>query len=95
MEFFKRKTEIPEEQKQELLGRVEKALAGKLKISEKELTPHARFKEDLSFESFDTIEATIALEEEFSIEIPDEDAEKLLTIDDVVRYLYTRRSKQN
>ena len=51
------------------------------------VTPEARLKEDLNADSLDAIELTMALENEFNISISDEDAEKLLTVGDVVAYI--------
>jgi len=51
------------------------------------MTVEASFVDDLGADSLDTVELVMALEEEFGIEIPDEDAEKLLTVEDVVKYI--------
>ena len=51
------------------------------------MTPEAKFIEDLGADSLDTVELIMALEEEFSIEVPDEQAEKLLTVGDVIKYI--------
>jgi acyl carrier protein len=58
-----------------------------LGVDESEVTPQASFVDDLGADSLDTVELVMALEEEFGIEIPDEDAEKLLTVEDVVKYI--------
>jgi acyl carrier protein len=60
--------------------RVKKIIAEQLGVEEDEVTPEASFVEDLGADSLDTVELVMALEEEFSIEIPDEDAEKILTV---------------
>ncbi len=52
-----------------------------------QVTPEAKFIEDLGADSLDTVELVMALEEEFGIEIPDEQAEKLLTVGDVIKYI--------
>jgi acyl carrier protein len=93
MTFFKKKLEIPELQKQEFIQRIKQALTEKIKRVECELEPKTHFKEDLNFDSLDSVEAEMALEEEFNIEIPDEDAEKFLTVADVVEYLYIKLGK--
>jgi len=80
-------------EKQEFFNRAVKAMSKKSKIPEEKLKFHARFTEDLGFKSLDTIEATIALEEEFDIQIPDEDAEKFLTVEDVIECLYSKLRK--
>ena len=58
-----------------------------LKAKEDALKPEARFVEDLGADSLDTVELVMALEEEFGIEIPDEDAEHILTVGKLVDYL--------
>ena len=76
--------------RQEILNRLKKALLQEFKISERAVKPWARFKEDLNIDSLGSIWALIAIEEEFGIEIPEDAAEKFLTIENVVEYLYTR-----
>jgi acyl carrier protein len=51
------------------------------------VTPEAKFIEDLGADSLDTVELIMALEEEFGVEVPDEQAEKLLTVGDVMKYI--------
>ena len=58
-----------------------------LKAKEDALKPEARFIEDLGADSLDTVELVMALEEEFGVEIPDEDAERILTVGKLVDYL--------
>src|SRR5574340_1770892 len=65
--------------------RVKKIIAEQLGVEEDEVTPEASFVEDLGADSLDTVELVMALEEEFSIEIPDEDAEKILTVGKIGR----------
>ena len=65
--------------------RVKKIIAEQLGVEEEEVTLEAHFVEDLGADSLDTVELVMALEEEFEIEIPDEDAEKILTVASVVR----------
>jgi len=52
-----------------------------------EVTPQASFIDDLGADSLDTVELVMALEEEFNIEIPDEDAEKIATVGDAIKYI--------
>ena len=52
-----------------------------------QITPEAKFIEDLGADSLDTVELVMALEEEFGNEIPDEEAEKLTTVGDVIQYI--------
>lgn len=93
MGFFKKRTKIPEHWEQEFIQRIKQALTEKIKIAEDNLGLDTRFKEDLNFDSLDSVESVMALEEEFNIEIPDEDAEKFLTVGDVVEYLYIKLGK--
>ena len=67
--------------------KVKKIIAEQLGVEEDEVVPEASFVEDLGADSLDTVELVMALEEEFDIEIPDEDAEKLNTVGDAVKYL--------
>jgi acyl carrier protein len=67
--------------------RVKKIIAEQLGVEEGEVTPEASFVEDLGADSLDTVELVMALEEEFSIEIPDEDAEKILTVGKALDYI--------
>jgi acyl carrier protein len=66
---------------------VKKIIAEQLGVEEDEVTPEASFVEDLGADSLDTVELVMALEEEFSIEIPDEDAEKILTVGKALEYI--------
>ncbi|HXV69276.1 MAG: acyl carrier protein [Nitrospiraceae bacterium] len=67
--------------------RVKKIIAEQLGVEEDEVTPEASFVEDLGADSLDTVELVMALEEEFAIEIPDEDAEKILTVGKALDYI--------
>ncbi|MDH5562748.1 MAG: acyl carrier protein [Nitrospirota bacterium] len=60
--------------------RVKKIIAEQLGVEEDDVVPEAKFVEDLGADSLDTVELVMALEEEFEIEIPDEDAEKIQTV---------------
>ena len=62
-------------------------IAEQLGVKPEEVTPQASFIDDLGADSLDTVELVMALEEEFSIEIPDEDAEKMTTVGDAVKYI--------
>ena len=66
---------------------VKKIVIEHLGVEEKQVTPGARFIEDLHADSLDTVELVMAFEEQFSIEIPDEDACRIKTIGDAVDYL--------
>ena len=67
--------------------RVKKIIAEQLGVEEEEVTLEAHFVEDLGADSIDTVELVMALEEEFEIEIPDEDAEKILTVGKALDYI--------
>ena len=67
--------------------RVKKIIAEQLGVEEEEVTLEAHFVEDLGADSLDTVELLMALEEEFEIEIPDEDAEKILTVGKALDYI--------
>lgn len=67
--------------------RVKKIIAEQLGVEEDEVTNEASFVEDLGADSLDTVELVMALEEEFGIEIPDEDAEKILTVGKALDYI--------
>jgi acyl carrier protein len=67
--------------------RVKKIIAEQLGVEEDEVTSEASFVEDLGADSLDTVELVMALDEEFGIEIPDEDAEKILTVGKALDYI--------
>ena len=67
--------------------RVKKIVAEHLGVEETKVTDNANFIDDLGADSLDTVELVMALEEEFDIEIPDADAEKVVTVGDVVDYI--------
>jgi acyl carrier protein len=58
-----------------------------LGVKPEQVTPQAKFIEDLGADSLDTVELVMALEEEFGIEVPDEQAEKLQSVGDVIKYV--------
>ena len=58
-----------------------------LGVEKEQVTPDAKFIEDLGADSLDTVELVMALEEEFTIEVPDEAAEKLQSVGDVIKYI--------
>ena len=67
--------------------RVKKIIVDQLGVEEDLVTPEASFVDDLGADSLDTVELVMALEEEFGIEIPDEDAEKMTTVQAAIDYL--------
>lgn len=66
---------------------VKKVVAEQLGVAEGEITKEASFVDDLGADSLDTVELVMALEEAFSTEIPDEDAEKIKTVGDTINYI--------
>ncbi|MBI3611013.1 MAG: acyl carrier protein [Nitrospirae bacterium] len=70
--------------------KVKKIIVEQLGVDEEDVTPEASFVDDLGADSLDTVELVMAFEEEFGIEIPDEDAEKILTVQNVVDYIKER-----
>ena len=67
--------------------KVKSIIVEQLGVDEEEVTPDASFVDDLGADSLDTVELVMALEEAFDIEIPDEDAEKMTTVADAIKYL--------
>jgi len=67
--------------------RINEILVDQLGVTENQITPDASFIDDLGADSLDTVELVMAFEEEFDIEIPDEDAEKIRTFRDVITYM--------
>lgn len=70
--------------------KVKQIIAEQLGISEEEVTSEASFIEELGADSLDIVELVMAMEEEFEVEIPDEDAEKLLTVQNAIDYVKKR-----
>ena len=70
--------------------RVKEIIAKELEVETKQLTPEAKFIEDLGADSLDIVELVMALEEEFGIEIPDEDAEKMSSVGEAIKYIESK-----
>lgn len=68
-------------------ARVKKIIIEQLGVKEEQVTNEASFVEDLGADSLDTVELVMALEEEFELEIPDEDAEKITTVQQAIDYI--------
>jgi acyl carrier protein len=81
-------------QTNEIEARVRKIVTEQLGVKEEEVKDDASFVDDLGADSLDTVDLVMALEEEFETEIPDEDAEKIITIKDAVKYIIERMSKE-
>jgi acyl carrier protein len=72
---------------------VKAIVAEQLGVKQEQVTNDASFVDDLGADSLDTVELVMALEEEFEIEIPDEDAEKITTVHQAIEYINERRNK--
>jgi len=77
---------------EEIADRIKGIIVEQLGVSLEEVTPEASFIEDLGADSLDIVELIMALEEEYDMEIPDEDAEKIQTVNDVLSYVTSRQS---
>lgn len=73
--------------KEEILAKVKAVVAEKLNVGEDQVTEDAKFVEDLGADSLDQVELIMALEDEFALKIPEEDAEKLMTVGSAVDYV--------
>jgi acyl carrier protein len=72
---------------EKITRRLKEIIAEQLGISEEEIVPEASFVDDLGADSLDLVELIMALEEEFEMEISDEDAEKIQTVQDAINYI--------
>jgi len=78
---------------QNIEDKVKGIIVEQLGVDPEEVTTEASFVNDLGADSLDTVELVMALEEEFEIEIPDEDAEKITTVQQAIDYINERRNK--
>ncbi len=72
--------------------KVKEIIAEQLGVKKEEVTNDAKFIDDLGADSLDTVELVMALEEEFGVEIPDEDAEKMATVGEAIKYIEQKAS---
>ncbi len=72
--------------KADVLARLKEIIIDRLDVDEEQINPEASFVEDLGADSLDIVELIMGIEEEFDIEIPDEDAEKLTTVGEAINY---------
>ncbi|GER65592.1 acyl carrier protein [Weizmannia acidilactici] len=75
----------------DVLERVTKIIVDRLGVEESKVTLDAKFKEDLGADSLDVVELVMELEDEFGMEISDEDAEKIVTVGDAVNYIQNQQ----
>ncbi len=73
--------------REEILNKIQEITADRLGVDESDVTPDASFREDLEADSLDLVELIMELEEQFGMEIPDEEAEKITTVDEAVDYV--------
>ncbi len=73
-----------------IADKVKEIVVEQLGVSEDQVTPEAKFIEDLGADSLDQVELVMALEEKFGADIPDEDAEKLTTVGDAIKYIESK-----
>ncbi len=77
--------------KDEIFEKLKNIIVEQLGVNEENVTDEATFVDDLSADSLDIVELIMQIEEEFEIEIPDEDAEKIVTVGDVVKYIESNK----
>lgn len=75
------------------LARVKKIVSEQLGVAEEKITPEAKFADDLGADSLDTVELVMALEDEFDCEIPDEEAEKIVSVADAIAYIEKKQAE--
>jgi acyl carrier protein len=73
------------------IDKVKEIIVERLSVDEKDVKEDASFIDDLGADSLDTVELVMALEEEFGMEIPDEEAEKITTVGDAVKYIESHK----
>lgn len=74
--------------------KIKEIISKQLSVDNEKVTPEASFIDDLGADSLDTVELVMAFEEAFNIEIPDEDAEKILKVQDAIKYIQDKSESQ-
>jgi acyl carrier protein len=82
------------ERNPQIVEKVKQIIAEQLGVDENDISPSSSFVDDLGADSLDTVELVMALEENFSIEIPDDDAEKIRTVNDAMEYIDKHAKKK-
>ncbi len=77
----------------DVAGKVKEIVVEQLGVTPEQVTPEASFIEDMGADSLDTVELVMALEEEFDIQIPDEEAEKITTVQQAVDYITNKKGE--
>ncbi|MDO4218878.1 MAG: acyl carrier protein [Synergistaceae bacterium] len=80
---------------EEISAKLKAIVMDRLSVDENQIKPEASFVEDLSADSLDIVELIMGIEEEFDIEIPDEDAEKLTTVGEAAEYIKSKLTSQD
>ncbi len=75
----------------DVFEKVKEIIVERLSVEEKDVSKESSFIDDLGADSLDTVELVMALEEEFGLEIPDEEAEKIVTVGDAVKYIESHK----
>lgn len=75
----------------DIFEKVKEIIVERLSVDEKDVSKEASFIDDLGADSLDTVELVMALEEEFGLEIPDEEAEKIVSVGDAVKYIESHK----
>jgi acyl carrier protein len=79
-------------EREEILEKIKEITADRLGVEESEVTPESSFRQDLEADSLDLVELIMELEEQFGMEIPDEQAEKITTVEEAVDYVAEHQS---
>lgn len=85
---------MEKEERMAVQEKITEIIVEQLGVKSDEVTPEASFVDDLGADSLDTVELVMALEEEFGIEIPDEDAEKIQTVGDAIKYIEEKATQK-